>query len=62
MNVVDEIIPEPAGGAHRNIDKMIKSVGAQIDRKFDSLSMLTPKDLIDSRRKKFLSIGRTLLP
>jgi len=62
MNIVDEVINEPLGGAHRNISEMIKIVGTQIDRKLDSLSTLTPEDLIKARRRKFLSIGRTLVP
>jgi acetyl-CoA carboxylase carboxyl transferase subunit alpha len=62
LGVIDEIIKEPMGGAHRDIAATIKSVGAQIDRKLDSLSTLTPEDLIAARRKKFLGIGRSLLP
>ena len=62
MRIVDEIIEEPVGGAHRDAALMIKTVGEQIDRKLDSLSTLTPEDLIAARRIKFLAIGRTLLP
>lgn len=62
LGVIDEILSEPVGGAHRNIRAMIESVGDQIDRKLDSLSTLTPEDLISARRRKFLSIGKNLLP
>jgi acetyl-CoA carboxylase carboxyl transferase subunit alpha len=62
FGIVDEILKEPLGGAHRNVKAMIDSVGDQIDRKLDSLSTLTPEDLIGARRKKFLSIGKNLLP
>jgi len=57
MRIVDEIIEEPVGGAHRDAALMIKTVGEQIDRKLDSLSTLTPEDLIAARRIKFLAIG-----
>lgn len=62
LGVIDEILSEPVGGAHRDIRAMIESVGDQIDRKLDSLSTLTPEDLIAARRRKFLSIGKNLLP
>lgn len=61
LGVVDLIIKEPVGGAHRDPAKMIESVGKQIDKEFDRLVQLSAKQLIAARRAKFLNIGRSLL-
>ena len=57
LGVIDAIIPEPVGGAHRFPEPAIDAVGDGIDA---ALSELTPLDgaaLKQQRRDKFLSIG-----
>lgn len=61
LGVIDEIIAEPVGGAHRTPDMAMKTVGAAIVKNLEELSKKTPEELIKSRREKFLRIGRSLL-
>jgi len=61
LGVIDHIITEPVGGAHREGEKAIKLVGAAIVEALEDLSKKTPDALIKARREKFLNIGRSLL-
>jgi len=61
LGVIDKIIKEPIGGAHRQKDETVKVVGAAIVKSLDELSKLDGEALIKRRRDKFLGIGRTLL-
>ena len=61
LGVIDKIIKEPIGGAHRAQAETIKTVGAEIVKSLEELSKLDPKALIKRRRDKFLNIGRSLL-
>ena len=60
LGIVDGIIEEPVGGAHRAPDEAMKRVGAAILAELDTLSALDPKTLVERRRDKFLTIGRSL--
>lgn len=61
LGVIDKIIKEPIGGAHRAQAETIKIVGAAIVKSLDELSKLDGETLIKQRRDKFLNIGRALL-
>ena len=61
LGVIDTIIKEPLGGAHRTPDTAIKTVGAAIMRGLGELSELSVDELIKQRREKFLNIGRSLI-
>ena len=61
LGVIDQIVKEPVGGAHRTPDLAMKTVGAAILKNIDALSELTPTELIKTRREKFLRIGRSLV-
>jgi len=61
LGIIDHIIKEPIGGAHRENQKAIKLVGAAIVKAIEDLSEKTPEALIKARREKFLDIGRSLL-
>lgn len=61
LKVVDDIIKEPAGGAHRDQQETIKRVGAKIMSELDRLQSLGPDALLAQRREKFLNIGRSLM-
>jgi acetyl-CoA carboxylase carboxyl transferase subunit alpha len=58
LKVIDDIIPEIIGGAHRAAEETIASVGEAIDRDLDPLLTMTAENLISQRRERFLSIGR----
>ena len=60
LGVIDKIIKEPIGGAHRNREKTIKSVGTAITAALKDLAPMDAKARIDRRREKFLAIGRDL--
>ena len=57
LGVVDEIISEPIGGAHRNINEIILKVGKSIERALKKFNKITPDQILEERRKKFLDVG-----
>lgn len=61
LKIIDQIIREPVGGAHRAPHEMITAVGSEIVKSIKTLSKLSGDDLIKQRRDKFLNIGRSLL-
>ena len=58
LGVIDEILPEPLGGAHRGKEKIIADLGDTIGRALDSMSSQAGRDLRDQRRRKFMDMGR----
>jgi acetyl-CoA carboxylase carboxyl transferase subunit alpha len=60
FGVIDGIIPEPVGGAHRAPEEAVGMVGEQIARALAELSNLSPEEVRRQRREKFLAIGRDL--
>ena len=57
LGVIDEIIPEPLGGAHRSPDQAIQNVGDAIARHLDVLRNQSADALRDSRAEKFLALA-----
>ena len=57
LGVVDRVVPEPIGGAHRDPATAIASLKAAILEELGGLSRLDRRQLIDQRRAKFLAIG-----
>ena len=60
LKVIDEIVPEPVGGAHRERAKVIEAVGNAVE---SALTALAPEDAATLKRvraDKFLAIGRSL--
>ncbi len=58
LKIIDGIVEEPLGGAHRDPEAMIEAVGNQIEK---TLSEMTPWDsdrLIKRRQQKYLAMGR----
>jgi acetyl-CoA carboxylase carboxyl transferase subunit alpha len=58
LKVIDQIIAEPVGGAHREPAAAIASVGAAVVAARDQLTPLKPAELRAPRRERFLDIGR----
>ncbi len=58
LKVIDEIIEEPVGGAHREPAAAVAKVGAAIAAALDELASLSPPELRQQRRERFLAIGR----
>lgn len=59
LKLIDGIIPEPLGGAHRAKEDTIANVAAQIDKALIQMTPWRTEDIIASRRKKFLAMGRS---
>jgi acetyl-CoA carboxylase carboxyl transferase subunit alpha len=60
FGVIDTILKEPVGGAHRDPTGMIAATGEAIAQAFDELRGLDPDAIRKQRRQKFLDIGRKL--
>jgi acetyl-CoA carboxylase carboxyl transferase subunit alpha len=60
LGVIDEIVPEPRGGAHRGASEAIAATGDAIARALTSLDGVSGDVLRTQRREKFLGIGRNL--
>jgi acetyl-CoA carboxylase carboxyl transferase subunit alpha len=60
FGVIDSIVPEPVGGAHRNPAAAIAGAGDAIANALDELKGLDRETVRRQRRNKFLAIGRTL--
>jgi acetyl-CoA carboxylase carboxyl transferase subunit alpha len=58
LRVIDEIIPEPPGGAHSNHEVAARSVQEAIMRHLEELRHLKPDKLLRRRREKFLRMGQ----
>lgn len=57
LRVIDKIIAEPLGGAHRSPKSTITSVGDALETQLKLLLKLSPEDLLKSRREKFVAMG-----
>ena len=60
LKVIDGIIDEPVGGAHRDSDKVMETTRKTIDSALSDLNKLDGPALKKARREKFLAIGRDL--
>jgi acetyl-CoA carboxylase carboxyl transferase subunit alpha len=58
LRVIDEIIPEPPGGAHSNHDAAAAAVQEALMRHLEELRHLKPDKLLRRRREKFLRMGQ----
>jgi acetyl-CoA carboxylase carboxyl transferase subunit alpha len=60
FGVVDKVIGEPVGGAHREPETTIKAAGEAISEALDALDNLPPEEIRRQRREKYLAVGRGL--
>jgi len=59
LGVIDRILIEPVGGAHRDRAQMMSDVGLAVAGELAKLASLSPQELRDNRRQKFLDMGRS---
>jgi acetyl-CoA carboxylase carboxyl transferase subunit alpha len=59
LGVIDRVIAEDKGGAHRHKAEAIASVGACISAMLGELDDRSPADLVKDRRQKFLDLGKS---
>jgi acetyl-CoA carboxylase carboxyl transferase subunit alpha len=57
LGIIDRIVPEPVGGAHRDPALAAANLGHAIGQELDALSGLTPQQLRQQRHAKFLAMG-----
>tara|TARA_Y100001935_G_scaffold136263_1_gene112708 strand:- start:215 stop:661 length:447 start_codon:yes stop_codon:yes gene_type:complete len=58
LKVIDEIIEEPLGGAHRDKDIILNNVRKTLTKNLNYFDGLTKEEIINERKNKFLKIGR----
>jgi acetyl-CoA carboxylase carboxyl transferase subunit alpha len=57
FGIVDEVLAEPLGGAHRNADEVVMRTLAAIDTALTTLSADTPEQLLENRYRKYRRLG-----
>jgi acetyl-CoA carboxylase carboxyl transferase subunit alpha len=58
LGVIDEVVPEPIGGAHRNVEITARNLKEAIIRNIDELSAMSGEELAAHRYEKFRNMGR----
>jgi len=58
LNIADEIIKEPTGGAHRDKEKVLENVRISIKKHLNEFENLNEEQIVLQRKNKFLQIGR----
>jgi acetyl-CoA carboxylase carboxyl transferase subunit alpha len=58
LGIVDETIPEPLGGAHRDIEAMSETLKQRLSQQLDELQAIPPEDLLERRYQRLMSYGR----
>ena len=61
LEVIDEIIREPIGGAHRNVDETCNLIKNCLIRITEEFQNMTPEEIILHREKKYLEIGNKFI-
>ena len=59
LKIIDEIIPEPLGGAHRDKNLILDTIKSSIEKSLNEFNFLSRDEVYSKRKEKFLSIGRT---
>jgi acetyl-CoA carboxylase carboxyl transferase subunit alpha len=57
MNIIDDIIPEPPGGAHRDYTKMAENLAKALRKNLAELTDLSGDELVQDRYQKFRALG-----
>ena len=58
FGIVDEVVPEPPGGAHLDADAAALALGQALERHLDELDGVAPDELVRQRREKYYAMGR----
>ena len=59
LKIIDEIISEPVGGAHRDRDLILGKIRNSITNNLKQFDLMSKEEIFNHRKNKFLSIGRT---
>ncbi len=58
LGIIDETIPEPSGGAHRDIEAMSHTLQSRLIQQLSELRAMPMEDLLDRRYRRLMSIGQ----
>ena len=58
LNIVDEVIKEPLGGAHRDKETTLANIRLSLEKNLQDFESLSDDEIISQRKNKFLKIGR----
>ena len=58
LKIIDEIILEPSGGAHRDKETILLNIKKSLKRNLGELINMSRQDIVEHRKNKFLNIGR----
>ena len=58
LKIIDEVIPEPLGGAHRDQDSIALDIKNSIIKNLKNFENFSKEEIYDHRKAKFLQIGR----
>ena len=58
LKIIDEIIYEPTGGAHRDKNKILENVKNSISKNLDLFNEMSRDEILTQRKNKFLKVGR----
>ncbi len=61
LGVIDAIVEEPLGGAHRQVEQALDSLSAELKQQLEALDGLTPDALQADRRDKYIAMGEASL-
>ena len=59
LEIIDEIIPEPLGGAHRDKNLMLQYLRNSITKNLQDFELMSSEEVFNNRKNKFLRIGRS---
>ncbi len=59
LQIIDEIIEEPVGGAHRDKNLILENLKNSINKNLKNFENMSPEQIYDDRKNKFLRIGRS---
>jgi acetyl-CoA carboxylase carboxyl transferase subunit alpha len=57
FGIVNDVIPEPFGGAHHNPENAAETLGYEIQKHLNDLKSLSPEQLLDTRYERFRNMG-----
>ena len=58
LDIIDEIVKEPTGGAHRDKNLVLQNVRESIEKNLDYFNKMSPDEIFTDRKNKFLKVGR----
>ena len=57
LNVADEVVPEPRGGAHRDMNLAVENLGKVLRKHLDELLKMSPEEVVNDRYDRFRRLG-----